>query len=210
MFIKPVILTLVLTAPSIAQAEFLVFPIVYEVVSVADGDVLNVRENPNANAYDLGDLLPGQQAEVTAFDETGAWARILWHGENGWVSRKFMQPVTQYGDDFSTMPVNLYCGGAEPFWSAEITPDARFSFTEMGNDAVWMPIESSTMSHNKMRSNYAFETPEFTGFIRRAECSNDVSEVTYGWALDLLGKGSAQPNLLSGCCRTNLPVVDGY
>ncbi|MCK4862584.1 MAG: SH3 domain-containing protein [Rhodobacteraceae bacterium] len=207
-FVTSVILSLSLVIPTLALAEFQLFPIVYEVVSVPDGDVLNVREEPSASSYDLDDLLPGQQAEVTALDETGTWARILWHGGDAWVSLKFMQPVKQYGDDFSTMPINQQCGGAEPFWSVDITYDSQFGFTEMGGDTEWMPIETSTMSHNMYRSNYAFETPRFTGFIRRAECSNGVSDKTYGWALDLLEKGKG--DLWSGCCQTNLPVVDGY
>ena len=208
MFFKTAILCVALSVPSIAQAEFRLFPIVYEVVGVASGDVLNVRAEPNARAYDLGDLLPGQQTEVTAFDETGNWARVLWHGEDGWVARRFLQEIEQYGDDFSGMPVNLNCSGTEPFWHAEITPTAKFSFTEMGGETSWMPIETSTMSRNMYRSNYAFETPRFTGFIRRAECSDGMSDMTYGWALDLLEKG--EEGLWSGCCSTILPVVDGY
>lgn len=208
MTFKPAILLAALATPSIAQAEYWLFPIVYEVVGVAEDDVLNVREEPNAGAYDLGDLLPGQQTEVTAFDETGDWARVLWGGMDGWVARRFLQKVKQYGDDFSGMPVNLRCSGTEPFWHVEITHDTNFSFTEMGGETSWMPIKSSTMSHNMYRSNYAFETSRFTGFIRRAECSDGMSDMTYGWALDLLEKSSE--DLWSGCCSTILPVVDRY
>ncbi len=204
---KPAILCFVLFAPAIAQAEFRQFPIVYEVVGVAENDVLNVRAKPNANAYDLGDLSPGQQAEVTAFDETGNWARVLWHGEDGWVATRFLQEVMQYGDDFSGMPVNLSCSGTEPFWYAEIAPDDIFSFAEMGNEPMALQIETSTMSRNSLRANYAFITPRFTGFVRRAECNNGMSDATYGWALDLLEIGKEA--LWSGCCSTILPVVDG-
>ena len=72
-----------------------------------------------------------------------------------------------------------------------------------------LPIETSTMSRNMYRSNYAFETSRFTGFIRRAECSDGMSDMTYGWALDLLENGG-EGSLWSGCCSTILPVVDGY
>ncbi len=208
MFFKPAILCIALAAPSIAQAEYWLFPMVYEVVGIADGDALNVRAEPNAGAYDLGDLLQGQQREVTAFDETGHWARVLWHGEDGWVARQFLQKIDQYGDDFSGMPVNLSCSGTEPFWHVEITPNAKISFTEMGGETAWMPIETSTMSRNMYRSNYAFETQRFTGLIRRAECSDGMSDMTYGWALDLLD--NSEDDLWSGCCSTILPVVDGY
>jgi len=208
MTFKSDILCVALAMPSIAQAEFQLFPIVYEVVGVASDDVLNVRAEPNASAYDLGDLAPGQQTEVTAFDETGKWARVLWQGEDGWVARRFLQIVDQYGDDFSGMPVNLNCGGTEPFWNAEIYPKAEFSITKMGGETSWMPIEGSIMSSNMYHPNYAFETPRFTGFIRRAECSDGMSDVTCGWALDLLEKG--EKRLWSGCCSTDLPVVDGY
>ncbi|MHA1127655.1 MAG: hypothetical protein ACTSRN_01735 [Alphaproteobacteria bacterium] len=155
-----------------------------------------------------GDLELGQQAEVTGFDETGDWARVLWNGMDGWVARQFLQAVEQYGDDFSGMPVNLRCSGMEPFWHVEITPDTKFSFTMEGAETSWMPIETSTMSHNNLRSNYVFTTPKFTGFIRRAQCSDGMSDAAYGWALDLLEKGNR--NLWSGCCSTILPVVDGY
>ena len=97
----------------------------------------------------------------------------------------------------------------EPFWHAEITPDTKFSFTEMGGETSWMSVETSTMSHNNLRSNYAFETPRFTGFIRRAECRDGMSDMTYGWALDLLEKDGKE-ELWSGCCSTILPVVNGY
>jgi uncharacterized membrane protein len=119
-----------------------------------------------------------------------------------------LQEVEQYGDDFSGMPVNLRCTGMEPFWHAEITPDAKFNFTKMGEETSVMPVESSIMSRNNMRSNYAFRTDRFTGFIRRAECSDGMSDMTYGWALDLLEMDV--DGLWSGCCSTILPVTDGY
>ena len=96
MFIKPAILTLALGVPTIAQAEFYLFPIIYEVVGVASDDVLNVREEPNASAFDLGDLLPGQQTEVTAFDESGKWARVLWQGRDRAIANRNLDDVAQH------------------------------------------------------------------------------------------------------------------
>lgn len=195
---------------TIAQAEYWLFPIIYEVEGVSEGDMLNVREEPNPNAFILGDLLEGQQAEVTAFDESGRWARVLWQGEDGWVARQYLSEVEQFGDDFSGMPVNLYCSGNEPFWSAEITPNNQLNFAKPESPTATMPIENSAMSRNNLRSNYVFKTPRFTGFIRRAECSDGMSDMTYGWALDLLTNNEEEAELLSGCCHTNLPVIDGY
>jgi len=195
--------------PGIAYAEFLMFPIIYEVTGVADDDVLNVRIEPNAGAYDIGDLLPHAQVEVTAIDDSGKWARIQWHGEDGWVARRYLVEVERFGDEFSGMPVDLLCTGTEPFWAADITSDAQFSFAELGDEADWMPVANSVMSTNMYRSNYAFDTAKFTGLLRRAECSDGMSDMTYGWALDLLEKG-ADPRLLSGCCRTMLVNQNRY
>jgi len=75
-------------------------------------------------------------------------------------------------------------GRTAGFWHAKIYPKAEFSITKMGGETSWMPIEGSIMSSNMYRSNYAFETPRFTGFIRRAECSDGMSDVTCGWAFE--------------------------
>lgn len=195
------------TMPTFAQATFTLFPIIFEVTGVAKNDVLNVRDAPDANAYDLGDVAPGGQVEVTAYDTTGKWARVLWGGEDGWVARRFLKPVDVYGDSNSGMPVDIICGGTEPFWSFAIR-DGSATFTEMGGDAEFETIDYSVMSSNMYRTNYAFETPRFTGFVRRAECSDGMSDATYGWALDLLENAGSAGQLRSGCCATILPVVN--
>ena len=192
-----------------AHAEFVLLPGVYEVTGVAADEALNVRLAPDAGAEDIGDLQPHAQVEVTAIDASGKWARILWVEKDGWIARRYLVEVERFGDAFSGMPVDLLCTGTEPFWAADITPGKQFSFSELGGEAEWMPVVTSVMSTNVYRSNYAFDTAKFTGLLRRADCSDGMSDMTYGWALDLLDKGSA-PRLLSGCCRTMLVNQNSY
>lgn len=193
-----VIIALLLVIPTVSQAGFVNLPAIFEVTGVASNDTLNVHEHPDASSRDIGDLLPREQVEVTVFDASGKWARILWVEGNGWIARRYLAEVPQFGDNFSGMPVGLYCSGTEPFWSADITPENRFNFNRMGESSQQMSIQNSSMSLNMYGSNYAFDTPRFVGFLRRAACSDGMSELDYGWSLDLFQKGSG--NLLSGCC----------
>lgn len=201
--------TYYLIFPLAVHAEDRSLPIIYEVIGVGESDVLNVRAGPSGRSRDLGDLLPGQQVEVTAFSDNGNWGQILWEEKEAWVSTRFLQVAELFGDDFSGMPLNLSCAGTEPFWSVRISPGAQFGFSEVESEVAWSFIETSVMSSNTHRSNYAFNTSRFTGFLRRAECSDGKPDLNYSWALDLLEKGE-NARLWSGCCSIILPVVDGY
>ncbi len=197
-----------ISLPTIAQADFTLFPAIFEVMGVSDNDTLNVRLAPKADAEDIGDLYPNTQVEVTAFDATEKWARIVWQGMDGWISRRYLQEAPQYGDDFSGMPVDLSCHGTEPFWYGDITAQGHFNFTKIGAEVETSVIESSVMSNNFLRANYAFETSKYTGFLRRSSCSDGMSDATYGWALDILSKDANAPYLRSGCCTWKAPEGD--
>jgi len=189
-----------LAIPGISQANPLQLPAVFVVTGVASNDTLNVRAGPSSKTSDIGDLAHDGEVEVTAYDDSGKWARIVWGESDGWIARRFLREVFQYDDPQSGMPVNLRCSGTEPFWSLQILPDRQLTFTKMGGSDDYQIISDIAQSPNDTR-NFAFTTlgASLNGFLSRAECSDGMSDATYGWALNLMDRRHGF-TAYSGCC----------
>ena len=74
------------TSPAFAYVEG--WPALYDVVNVAEDDVLNVRDDPDASSYKFGELKPGEVVEVIDSVKVGSrkWYKITPpSGEFRWI-----------------------------------------------------------------------------------------------------------------------------
>ena len=180
-----------------AQVEAETLPALFKVTGLADGDILNVRAKPSAKSEDVGDLPMDAQVEVLEYDEDSKWARIIWQEGNGWLATRYLAPMARVRLQ-SGLPVGLTCNGNEPFWSLELQPTGGFAFSSP-EGAFDGQIDWSSTSYNFGDSHHAFGGGNATGVLQRGQCSDTMSDRSYGWSLDLVLDGQP-PRLLSGCC----------
>ena len=83
-------LALALSSPlSLAQAQELGS---YRVINVKPGSALNVRAEHSSKSEDIGSASFGSELQVVDFSPSGGWAKIVWDGDFGWVSVRFLSP----------------------------------------------------------------------------------------------------------------------
>jgi len=200
------ILTLLFTV-SAANAQYMLLPKVFAVTGVASNDTLNVRQAPDAGAADIGDLHPDQRVEVIARNEDKKWGQIIWGETNGWVSMRYLTPAPLSELAPSGLPLGIACTGTEPFWLAEFTPAGMLDYSDISTveDIYYSsPITLAARSINDGRGSYAFSAGLLNGILRRATCYDGMSNVDFGWALDLVFQSNDAFELRSGCCRASL------
>lgn len=169
-------------------------PAISAVSGVSAGDALNVRSGPSTEDPVIGGLPNGAAVEVTARTGDG-WARIL-HGEgNGWVAMRYLQERRA-----EEVPETLFCGGTEPFWSLTLESDGAMTFTEMEGASSRMSPAWRHSVAGRSNGSFAIGSDSYIALFHRRDCSDGMSDRTYGWALDFLRTGG-QGAYLQGCCR---------
>lgn len=193
-------------APAFAHADLPDPALRYQVVDVAAGDRLNVREQPGVDADVLGALVPGAQNLVvtgSVMEAGGAeWWEIAFvegYFSRGWVNGRFLAPMDQQEPE-SGYP--LACGGTEPFWSLDLLEgEARFSMPEEKALALragpWMMAGGQT-------GRFAVELERdgalgHAGIWREsAFCSDGMSDIRHPFGVILIRPDG---EVLAGCCR---------
>ncbi|MBL4807216.1 MAG: SH3 domain-containing protein [Rhodobacteraceae bacterium] len=196
------IVAVLLSAPALAQS--LRLPAIFSVTGVAANDTLNIRSQPNGESADIGDLFPNQLVEVITIDANNRWGKVAVNGEqSGWVSMRYLAPITPQ-PTLGSVPTSLICSGTEPFWSLNITTEASLSLSIFGETTTSEPITRATTSVNSGDMVNAYITQNMTALLRRANCTDGMSDRDFGWALDLIDTRNGI-SLLSGCCTADLP-----
>ncbi len=194
------------------------WPALYDVVGVAEDDVLNIRSGPGAGFEIIGTLPHDAEGiEVVHPSEDLDWGRIN-HGDGaGWIS--LLYAVPQPGQWYGQMPDIRQCFGTEPFWSLTLghpslsfaTPDAE------PIDGLVSGLFASHSRRDRFMQKAVLLSPE-TGpldvvlSLRTIACSDGMSDRAYGIDLDLLitdpstEDGLFRPVLLSGCCSLQPPA----
>ena len=103
-------------------------PAYYRVTGVASDDVLNVRIAPDAGSEIVGSLRPAA-TPVEVVEIRGNWARVTEIDISGWASLRYLEPIELASVGKSRLPVGLFCGGTEPFWSLSIDSAAQAKFS---------------------------------------------------------------------------------
>ncbi|MCG6857582.1 MAG: SH3 domain-containing protein [Salaquimonas sp.] len=185
-------------------------PGIYRVSGIAAGDVLNIREQPGADAPIADSLAPGahrvEVLEVRTVDST-EWGRILDADANGWVAMRFLVPEAVQTIPGTQIPVGLKCGGTEPFWDVKLGTGG-IEFSAIAANSISLPVTVATTAIGR-NNRFALVASEgnrrMTAVLAKGEtCSDGMSDRDYGWRVDLLIEGDAARSY-EGCCR--LPVA---
>ena len=186
-------------------------PFYVNITGVAADDTLNVRAAPNAQAEDIGDLLPDTASvEIGAVDQTGSWGRIHWHGDTGWIALRFTETTDVPTLGATALPVGLSCHGTEPFWGLNLRQhSATYSTPEFPPAMLQMTETLVATGFVDQPAAIIASAPYRVAIatIRHADCTDGMSDATYPWSVDVLHQTADGRYLQSGCCH--LPFDSG-
>lgn len=194
------LLLFLLTHPAMAQQ----IPGHFRVAGVAADDVLNVRSDPRASAKIVGIFGPtSDYIEVVQLSESGGWGRVNFDGGPGWVSMRFLEPMTEQ-DRFSYLDTPLWCGGTEPFWGLSIRdeqavlsgiePDEQsFAITFKGGPVGFQPGGGTLIAR--------LGAARLVATVGQRQCDDGMSDQVYGLSVDVLTESPSGYTVLSGCCQ---------
>jgi uncharacterized membrane protein len=195
------LLTLILTLiPAALRAE--VYPALHDVTGVAANDVLNIREAPSAGAPVIGTLAPNAKAvEVVAVAD--GWALVNTGERSGYAAMRFL--TRSDGADWNALESPLTCLGTEPFWSLQIDPvKGKTRYQTPEDPEARVAAIDQKWPGTPWAPAAAVGLPEGLAVLTPADCSDGMSEQSYGIAVDIfLQQGGAAR--LSGCCQLGLP-----
>jgi uncharacterized membrane protein len=197
--IRLAVLLLGLTASAVG-AE--VYPAFHAVVGVAEDDVLNIRTAPDAGADIIGTLAPNAMG-VEVIGVTEGWALVNTGEGSGYASMQFL--AREEGPDWYALEQPLACFGTEPFWSLAIDPGAGVTdYSTPEPDEARQGTIGQTWPGAPWAPTAAFAMDEGMAVLRPAECSDGMSDRSFGIAIDVfLTQGDRQR--LSGCCVLGAP-----
>jgi len=178
----------------------------YQVVDVAAGDRLNVREQPGVDSDMLGALVPGAKnlvitGSVTNVGGANWWEIVFVEGylSRGWVNGRFLEPMDRQEPE-SGYP--LMCSGTEPFWSLDLA-DGQASYSTPEEKALalsagpWMMASGQTGRFAvKLERDGALG---YAGIWRESSfCSDGMSDIRHPFGTILIRPDG---EVLAGCCR---------
>lgn len=193
------------TAALVAAGTALAEPSYQRVTGVAADDTLNIRSAPDADSADIGDLAPDARGiEVLGLDTSGDWARIGQGEGDGWVATRYLTE-----DDIQTLgatsvPGGAVCSGTEPFWALSFEgSDATFSHPEDGDSALTVDSAIAAEGFLGSPAQISLRGPDTRAkaIVTGAECSDGMSDRSYGWSIYLTVTRDGQDRFLSGCCH---------
>lgn len=189
-----------LAAPALAD-----YP-VYRVINVDTVDTLNVRATASPVSAILADL-PHDAEMIEVLEEESGWGRIIVDGLEGWVSLAYLQPMPRPRAGAAMAPGEFQCFGTEPFWGLSLSADGSVEFYDgltLGEPITATVTEGRQASGRPYPYAYRFEgRAQGLAIIDRAECSDGMSDLDYGWRayLDVRDPENGA-RLIEGCCRT--------
>lgn len=167
------------------------------VMNVAEGDVLNMRAEPNANAAIVGMLAPNAGGIHATGEESPSldWIEVEANGATGWVNDRYLGFATYY----EPLPIRMVCSGTEPFWGMELSytrADVTYAFRDEDFSTEFSAPDSPL---NRITIWVRTRVEDETDFLvlEAGTCSDGMSEIAYPYSL--LAK--LDGNLLGGCCR---------
>lgn len=199
---RMIVAALLLASPAAATHEY-ILPTLFDVQDVAAGDVLNIREAPDAKSAIIGTLAPDATGiEVVGTDRSGQWGQVNAGERAGWVAMRFLTNRTDVWQP-GALPAGFTCGGTEPFWS----------LAPKGADLNWWTPEGETAYPGlRVLDTGVFRSPRralvagagaqvLTATVTPAQCSDGMSDMAFGLEAMVILQGAEGPQLYSGCCR---------
>ncbi len=185
--------------PSALRAEMAetVYPALHAVVDVAADDVLNIRAAPDSLAEIIGALVPDQTG-VEVIRVNKGWAQVNTGDATGYVSQRYL--AREGGSDWYALTQPLSCFGTEPFWSLSLNADTGTAlFTTPDTAKPRQDALGQTWPGAPWAPTAAIDLPDGLAVLRPADCSDGMSDLGYGIAIDLFLR-SGDRQRLSGCC----------
>ena len=178
------------------------YPALHAVTGVTSDDVLNIRERPDADSSILGTLPPDATGvEVIAVND--GWAVVNGPELTGYVALRFL--AREAGPAWNSLEVPLTCLGTEPFWSLALDPATGVATLNTPEDPEGRALAlGQTWPGAMWAPAAAVSLPDGMAVLYPAECSDGMSDRSYGIAADLFLTGPDRPRL-SGCCLLDLP-----
>ncbi|UWQ24782.1 SH3 domain-containing protein [Leisingera aquaemixtae] len=198
-------------AAAVLPAAAQEFPALYSVAGVSADDVLNIRSAPSASAEIIGTLAPDQAGvEVVAADGSGTWGLVNSGERSGWAALRFLTQDPR--DDWRKRQKQaLNCFGTEPFWSLALDETPNLT-TPGGPEMPFVLLAREPGSNHSGKSGFHAvrqgdgnvshtEPVALSGTLTAQQCSDGMSDRTYGISIDLLQlRGAGQLDVLTGCC----------
>lgn len=172
----------------------------YRVVHVAESDALNIRAEPDADAEIIGSFAPGT-APIEVFETREGWAKVSAEGRTGWASLAYLESYEPRMNETTGLPEGFQCSGTEPFWSLRFEGGGAV-FDEAGaEEKKRFPITVAKRARGLTSPVYLGSGEGDAAVLTKAQCSDGMSDATYGWqAVLLFGKGE-ETEVYGGCCR---------
>ncbi len=179
------------------------YPEYYRVHNVASNDVLNIRADSDSGAPIVGSFSPhAQPIEVLRREHN--WGYVATGEQMGWVSMNFLTQIDLPKVGQSQLPVGLSCGGNEPFWGFRLG-QSRVDFSFMGENDVSFKIDTAGGFAGYAGNNGFVQAGGtlslFTAIFNANQCSDGMSDLDYGWQVDVVWNGEQGTQGYSGCCR---------
>lgn len=193
---------LVLIAPLRASEGF---PALHDVTGVADDDVLNIRAEPDAQSAELG-ALPHDATGIEVIRTRDGWGLVNTDERSGWAAMRHL--VRQDGEG-GLLTQRFTCFGTEPFWSLSATQGHSATLTTPSDPprvyAIGPLQSAANRSDRASLSGMGADGQGMNAAIRRAACSDGMSDRAFGLDIDLLLSRDDGPRHLSGCCSLRAP-----
>jgi uncharacterized membrane protein len=188
-----------LALPALATQDG--WPALHDVTGVAAGDVLNIRERPEAGAPVIGSLAPDATGiEVIRPNERLTWGLVNAGERTGWVSLRYLERRPGQWD--GAFPEIAACYGTEPFWGLSRAGEV-LTYSDPETEALELPIVARSGSANRRDSfHIVAEGPDgpAVAFLRTESCGDGMSDREFGISVQLLLGIGAEVRHLSGCC----------
>lgn len=173
-------------------------PELFAVTGVAAGDVLNIREEPDASAEAIGSLPPDARG-VEVVGRQGDWLEVNAGERSGWVNGRFMAVQgDSWGRDAPPLPPTLSCYGTEPFWSLD-QQDGALILDEAAYGKARFQVQQIIYAMYPPVARTAL-APGLVAAIEPESCSDGMSDLEHALSVLLIVGDAPNARQLNGCC----------
>lgn len=193
-----------ITSPALATEELTPEPTQsYRVIDVAEDDVLNIRQQPDAGSDIVGTLPSDADRIVVAGTRVRLNGSVWWQvaGEDGlgWVNARYLSPDGE--PPLETEPFPLRCTGTEPFWTLSIGGTEATFRTPLEEDAVWTAGPLTTAVGLVGRYAARLEDGDGVGHVaawrNQHFCSDSMSDIGFPYEAMVIAPDGT---VYGGCC----------
>lgn len=180
----------------------------YRVVGIAPSDQLNVRERPNSQSRIGATKVVGRIPPAGTVLGTGAtlrvgparWFEVRYGDVRGWVNGRFLAPTGAIGPE---LEADLFCSGAEPFWSLKIEREgAEFKSADGAPENYTVAAREPFQGRRDVLAiKVVSDRGSISALVQHKEwCSNGASDIDYAFEARVVGIGGSDKPL-RGCCQ---------